>query len=1303
MDRGRHAPLGLPVGRAHRDRAAGDEHLHVGRVAAVQARCSGDGQPSSGSHHGPFATKPLPQRAPSSSPLRDMARPMAPATTSSTMAIATGRFTAYFPTSSFSVPMPSISTSSTSPRHERPDALGRAGEDDVARLEGHHAADVGHERGHVEDHVLRLAVLARLAVDAALDAHARGVERGLDQRPDGAEGVEALAARELHVLALDVARRDVARARVPEDVRQRVGRRDVLGAPGDDDGELGLVLDLRALGRAEDRAARFEQRRRRLEEQHGLGRRLGPHLPGVRRVVAPDAHDLRRRDGAEQVPSATAAVSPVGLPPSHGAFFEQVTELALDAGEAWPYGCTEDAGSHGQRNLHQLRPLADDAHHQSASRFRPTATTSSCSGRCCRARSIPSRPHFDSERADTEELNARADAGDLDVVAVSVARWPTIADKYLMLPHGMSVGRGYGPVVVASKPRSLASLEGRRIGVPGLRTTATLVLRLLLPRFQAGRRPHQPLRPRVRGRCAPARSTRRCSSTRAASPTSARASRGSCDIGEGWAEATGGLPLPLGGNAIRRSLGADVVATVSRVCRGSIAWALDAPRRVDGRPAGPRDPRRHRSSTAPCSTATWPCTPTPIPSTPRPTCARPSTSCTRGATPRDCSSAQCRSSSRRNRSLHLSEARHPRPRQTAREGPFRPRMLFAEVEAMMDPALRTSGSRVAQQRLRFEALRRRVFDELEEGSARWRLTWMLPYQLSVVALLILRGESHGRAAVQVLVVGVVATLFVMRIRSNHFLVRKVSFIFGIASYFVLLVTTGGLASPLLIMGAMLLSAAAFTVHDPRWLKGAVFRAFAACVVTLALVWHTGLAQLPFPLADANGIRPEYVALALTSTLFVMVGVYRMGCTMTSGYERAALELAERREELCSAGEDRSRALEGIAARLAHEVKNPLAAIKGLRTHMARHATDPKTAERLAIVAAEADRLQSIVDGFLSFSRGLDDLNVAPTKPRDVVARARACCSRRAPRRRASRSRSRATRSSQLDADAAKLRQALLNLVLNAIQASPRGSTVAHHGGAATARAREITVHDDGVGMTPEVIERIRKPYFTTKEGGTGLGVAVARGLVEQHGGRMDFKSASGKGTTVAIVLPDEGQALHDAAQPAARLAAGHAGEAERRRCRAGAALSRHEPGARHRRRRVVAFHARGRAERRGLGGRDVRRRRGGPRGLRRPRGRRRADRPGDARHGRHAGARAACARATRACPVRDAHGARLGARGGRRHEGGRVRLHAQAVRSRRAGAGGAPRGRLARSAPAERSAAHRGRARPHHRRARAPR
>jgi 1,4-dihydroxy-6-naphthoate synthase len=181
---------------------------------------------------------------------------------------------------------------------------------------------------------------------------------------------------------------------------------------------------------------------------------------------------------------------------------------------------------------------------------------------------------FEAERADTESLNARADVGDLDVVAVSIARWPSIADKYQLLPHGMSVGRGYGPMLVAAKTRSLASLEGARIGVPGLRTTANLVLRLLLPRFEAVVLPISPY----------ARVFEALRSGEVDAALLIHEGRLTyeregvarvCDLGEAWGAATGGLPLPLGGNAIRRGLGAELVARVSRLCRASIAWALE--------------------------------------------------------------------------------------------------------------------------------------------------------------------------------------------------------------------------------------------------------------------------------------------------------------------------------------------------------------------------------------------------------------------------------------------------------------------------------------------------------------------------------------------------------------------------------------------------------------------------------------------------------------------------------------------------------------------------------------------------------
>src|SRR4028119_2065450 len=79
---------------------------------------------------------------------------------------------------------------------------------------------------------------------------------------------------------------------------------------------------------------------------------------------------------------------------------------------------------------------------------------------------------FEHVRADTQALNELAAHGEVDVVAISVATYPRVRDRYLLLPHGGSVGRGYGPALVATRPTTLAELAGRKVGVPGFGTTA---------------------------------------------------------------------------------------------------------------------------------------------------------------------------------------------------------------------------------------------------------------------------------------------------------------------------------------------------------------------------------------------------------------------------------------------------------------------------------------------------------------------------------------------------------------------------------------------------------------------------------------------------------------------------------------------------------------------------------------------------------------------------------------------------------------------------------------------------------------
>jgi signal transduction histidine kinase len=429
------------------------------------------------------------------------------------------------------------------------------------------------------------------------------------------------------------------------------------------------------------------------------------------------------------------------------------------------------------------------------------------------------------------------------------------------------------------------------------------------------------------------------------------------------------------------------------------------------------------------------------------------------------------------------------------------------------------------QHARFDALRERVFLEISRSSARWRLVWILPFHVLTVGLLVVRGESATRAIIQGLCVLGTTVIFITRAVTLR--VLSFSFVFWVLSYFALCATSGGLSSPFIVTLGLMTCVVSMSMQRPQWARPVVFSMLVAGFLGLAFLSHTAVGQLVGPLTPtAGGASPELVILSLMSVGITIVGVSKMGGDVASGYGRVALELAERREELCSENEDRTRALEGIAARLAHEVKNPLAAIKGLSTHMARNATDPKTAERLAIVAGEADRLQSIVDGFLSFSRGLDDLKLGPTRPHEVARELGVLLETRAEEAGVALQIA-GDESVVLDADSRKLRQALLNIVLNAIQASPRGSSVQ----LTVARDCEgvrLTVRDEGVGMTPEILERIRKPYFTTKEGGTGLGLAVARGLVEQHGGRLEFKSSPRHGTTATILLPMK-------AKPCARL------------------------------------------------------------------------------------------------------------------------------------------------------------------------
>jgi 1,4-dihydroxy-6-naphthoate synthase len=171
---------------------------------------------------------------------------------------------------------------------------------------------------------------------------------------------------------------------------------------------------------------------------------------------------------------------------------------------------------------------------------------------------------------DIQTLNEKARNGVYDVTAISFHTYAYVADKYALLPHGASIGDNYGPIVVAREPHGPESLSSLKIGVPGTLTSAFLALRLFNPDFQYEVIPFDKIIDAVEER----RVDAGLLIHEGQLFYHERGLHKIIDLGEWWHERTG-LPLPMGGNAIRRDLGTDIMHKVSNCLRESIRYSLE--------------------------------------------------------------------------------------------------------------------------------------------------------------------------------------------------------------------------------------------------------------------------------------------------------------------------------------------------------------------------------------------------------------------------------------------------------------------------------------------------------------------------------------------------------------------------------------------------------------------------------------------------------------------------------------------------------------------------------------------------------
>ncbi len=250
----------------------------------------------------------------------------------------------------------------------------------------------------------------------------------------------------------------------------------------------------------------------------------------------------------------------------------------------------------------------------------------------------------------------------------------------------------------------------------------------------------------------------------------------------------------------------------------------------------------------------------------------------------------------------------------------------------------------------------------------------------------------------------------------------------------------------------------------------------------------------------------------------------------------ALHLARRAERRARTSERRARDAEHLAyvgtltGGLAHEIRNPLSTVQLNLQLLAEdlqrpgREVDPRVRRKLDTLRQEAARLQEILDAFMKFAGRLE-LDRAPTSLTAVVEECLAFYQDRLQRAGIDVLTQFDEKLPEVPMDPCLMKQALSNLVLNAESAMPEGGQLML-GTGADRQGVWVQVTDTGTGIPAAALEKVWRPYFSTRDGGTGLGLPTVRRIVRAHHGTIDVQSEPGRGTRFTVHIPyatDEGQ------------------------------------------------------------------------------------------------------------------------------------------------------------------------------------
>ncbi len=293
----------------------------------------------------------------------------------------------------------------------------------------------------------------------------------------------------------------------------------------------------------------------------------------------------------------------------------------------------------------------------------------------------------------------------------------------------------------------------------------------------------------------------------------------------------------------------------------------------------------------------------------------------------------------------------------------------------------------------------------------------------------------------------------------------------------------------------------------------------ASIATVFAVLVASLAALP------NGwpwprIPPPYdVAMTAVTAIVALVLAYVGVAQLSDTLGRSREAVIRLRDDALLGAMDRLRSQETMREKLAHELKNPLASIKGLAQLSVDDAPTASSKRRFDVLLTAVDRMDEVLVEYLSFARPVGELDRTKLDLDEVVDEALELVS--TPANAAHVELRRSGSAGELLADRRRILEALLNVLTNAIEASASGGTVRVDLQRIDTEVR-IRIVDEGIGL-PASPDRIGTPYFTTKSEGTGLGIVVATSALRDHGGTLVLTNNEDRGATATLSIPLEGE------------------------------------------------------------------------------------------------------------------------------------------------------------------------------------